>query len=72
MNKLEVPNANYEIAICINCDREFIRRLINSSKQLGPGIKGWKAINCSSKCAREWKNLTDTQKRKIRMERNGN
>jgi len=53
--KLVAPNENYEVAICRNCGTEFIKRLNNSTKQLSPGIRGWRAMNCSKKCTRESK-----------------
>ena len=68
---LVVPNENYEIAHCIYCGGEFIRRLNNSTKQLGVGIKGMKAINCSAQCAKDWRNLPESRKRKIKEKNNG-
>ena len=48
--KLIVPNKNYAIAICRHCGNEYIKRLTNSTKQLAPGIRGWRTKNCSKKC----------------------
>jgi len=53
--KLKAPNENYEIAICRNCGKEYVRRLNNSTKQLAPGIRGWRMKNCSKKCTRMYK-----------------
>ena len=48
--KLIPPNENYEIVECAYCTKPFIRRKHNRSKQLAPGIRGWRMINCSKKC----------------------
>lgn len=56
--KLVVPNENYEIVICKNCGKEYIKRLNNSTKQLSPGIRGWRMKNCSKKCTRESRHNT--------------
>lgn len=56
--KLVSPNGNYEVAICRNCGEEYIKRLNNSTKQLAPGIRGWRMKNCSKKCTMESKHRT--------------
>ena len=52
---MNVPNDNYEIIICVNCHKEYVRRKTGSTKQLSVGIRGSRTKNCSKKCSSEWK-----------------
>jgi len=60
--KLVAPNENYEVAICVSCGGEFIKRLSNSTKKLANGIKGMRSKNCSRRCARDWRNKSPAER----------
>jgi len=56
-------NDNYEIAICVNCHKEFQKRSKGGGrKQLANGIKPRGAINCSGKCSREWRDKKEANR----------
>lgn len=61
--------SNVEIKICF-CKQKFARKKGTSRGKLPRGVKGQRAITCSSKCSREFQTIRQWNK-EMREKKNG-
>ena len=59
MNNQAEHSPNYKKTQCCNCKRFFLRKVAGSNRKLPNGIRGRNAVNCSSKCTKEWRDKMD-------------